>query len=305
MLVVLNRHKSSKGLSHNPAQEPSASAQAFLNQGLYLETCLRRTVLLSEAQFEAFQMDCPDLTKGFDVHQGYEAIEYLVKVLSGLESPIVGETEVLGQFKKQMLPQLKEKTELAGIVQFVLNLVKLVRTKHLVGLGSQSYGSMVRRILKGEQHVLFVGAGVLAESILPWVKASKNIMISVRSLKRFQNSDVHKENKEIKAFSLDENFHFDFPLNVVVCAPISADSLERYLASSNVNTVIDLREESKADPIKNLRCKIFNLEKVFKEVHSGAKVKENLIKNIEDDISHKIEERFVKYRPFGWDDLCL
>lgn len=300
MLVVLNRHKSSGELVENVK-----GAEALLNQGLYLETCLRKTVLLSEAQFDSFKVECPKLANGFDVHTGYGAVEYLVKVLSGLESPVVGETEVLGQFKKQVLPQLKEKTDLAGIVQFVLNLVKLVRTKHLVGLGSQSYGSMVRRILKGEQHVLFVGAGVLTESILPWVKASKNVMLSVRSLKRYEASEVCKANKDLKVFSLDEDFNFDFPLNVVVCAPISSEALESYLAHANVNTVIDLREESKTDSIRNLKCKIFNLEKVFKEVNTGSEVKENLIKNIEEDISHKIEERFVKYRPFGWDDLCL
>ncbi len=296
MLVVLNRHKNA---------ESNQEVNPLLKQGLYLETCLRKTVLFSEAQFESLKIEDTSLSKGFDVRTGYEAVEYMVKVLSGLESPIVGETEVLGQFKKQVIPQLKEKSELEGIVQFVLNLVKVVRTKHLVGLGSQSYGSMVRRIVKGDQHILFVGAGVLTESILPWVKASKNTMLSVRSLERYKTTDVYKENKGLKAFSLDEEFKFDFPLNVVVCAPIEAEVLEKYLSKANVQTVIDLREESKNDPIENLSCKLFNLEKVFEEVHTGEEKKDKLIKNIEDDISHKIEERFVKYRPFGWEDLCL
>lgn len=296
MLVVLNRHKNA---------ESNQEVNPLLKKGLYLETCLRRTVLFSEAQFESFKVEGCDLTQGFDVHTGYEAVEYMVKVLSGLESPVVGETEVLGQFKKQVIPQLKENSDLEGIVQFILNLVKIVRTKHLVGLGSQSYGSMVRRIVKGEQHILFVGAGVLTESILPWVKASKNTMLSVRSLDRYKETDVYKENKALKVFPLDEEFKFDFPLNVVVCAPVEAKVLEQYLSKVNVQTVIDLREESKKDPIENLSCKIFNLEKVFDEVHAGDEKKKKLIKNIEDDICHKIEERFVKYRPFGWEDLCL
>lgn len=296
MLVVLNRSKST---------EIGFKANSYLDQGLYLETCLRKTVLFTEVQFESLMLEDSKFADGFTVYSGYAAVEYLVKVLSGLESPVVGETEVLGQFKKQILPQLSENSALSEVIQFVLNLVKVVRNKHLVGLGSQSYGSMVRRILKGHQHILFVGAGVLTESILPWVKASKNVMISVRSLDRYKATDVCKENTELKAFSMSDEFRFDFPLNVVVCAPVEASVLEEYLSGANVETLIDLREESKKDPVKSLDCKVVNLEKVFEEVKTGKDKKEKLIKNIEDDISTKIEERFVKHRPFGWEDLCL
>jgi glutamyl-tRNA reductase len=296
MLVVLNRSKST---------DAEVKVSSYLDQGLHLETCLRNTVLLTGVQYESLLLDDPKLTSGFAVHTGYGAIEYLVKVLSGLESPIVGETEVLGQFKKQILPQLSKNSALTEVIQFVLNLVKVVRTKHLVGLGSQSYGSMVRRILKGHQHILFVGSGVLTESILPWVTTSKNVMISVRSLDRYKTTDVYKENKKLKAFSMSDEFKFDFPLNVVVCAPVEASVLEEYLRDSNVENLIDLREESKTDPVKGLNCKVVNLEKVFEEVKTGKDKKDKLIKNIEDDISTKIEERFVKHRPFGWEDLCL
>lgn len=300
MLVVLNRHKSSENTS-----EALEVTNPFLEKALYLETCLRKTFILSESNFENLQLENPELLESFDIHKGYASIEYLVKVLSGLESPVMGETEVLGQFKKQVIPQLEEKPDLEGMIQFVLNLVKLVRTKHLVGLGSQSYGSMVRRILKADQHILFVGAGVLTESILPWVKASKNIMLSVRSLERYQQTDLYKENKDLLALSLDEKLNFDFPLNVVVCAPIESSVLKTYLEGVNVHNIIDLREESKADPIEGVSCKVTNLEKVFQEVQAGPEKKEKIIKTIEEDISNKIEERFVKYRPFGWDDLCL
>jgi glutamyl-tRNA reductase len=247
----------------------------------------------------------PRFAEGFAVHSGYGAVEYLVKVLSGLESPVMGETEVLGQFKKQILPQLENKHFLEPVIQFTLNLVKLVRTKHLVGLGSQSYGSLVRRILKGDQHILFVGSGVLTESIIPWVKASKNVMISVRSKERYRKTNVFRDHSELTSYSLDESLNFDFPLNVVICAPVKSKVLEKHLEGVNVQTIIDLREESKSDPIKNIDAHVINLERVFGEVQTGALKKEKIIKNIEEDISHKIEERFVKHRPFGWDDLCL
>lgn len=296
MITVLNSSKNQK------------SAEAFehlSDKGLSLETCLRKTVILSEAQYESLKKESPELFKSFNVYSGFSGVEYLVKVLSGLESPVVGETEVLGQFKKQVVPQLKDKNEFSEVIQFVLNLVKMVRSKHLVGLGSQSYGSLVRRILKAEQHILFIGSGVLAESILPWVKDSKTVMFSVRSLKRYRNSELYKNNVDLKVFSLSEDFKFDLPLNVIVCAPIESKTLEAYLSSANVHKVIDLREESEGDPIKTLEGEIFDLKKVFKEVSDQTLKKENLLKAVNVDINRKIEEKFVKHRPFGWDDLCL
>ena len=104
MLVVLNKSK---------ATAVGCDTSSYLDQGLYLETCLRKTVLFSEVHFEGLLLEDPKLAEGFDVHTGFEAVEYLVKVLSGLESPVVGETEVLGQFKKQILPQLSENSALA------------------------------------------------------------------------------------------------------------------------------------------------------------------------------------------------
>jgi len=293
------------------ASSKTEAEEGFRNlapHGLSLETCLRKMVILSEEKYHSLNQDVnfkERTSKAFEVHSGFSAIEYLVKVLSGLESPVLGETEVLGQFKKQVVPQLNEKTEMAEVVQFVLNLVKMVRSKHLVGLGSQSYGSLVRRILKAEQHVLFVGAGVLAESIFPWIKDSKKNMFAVRSPENFENSEIYEANSDLQTFALSDKFNFDFPLNVIVCAPIEAKKLESFLKDAKVNKIIDLRDESETDPIANIKCEVFDLKEVFGEMTAHADKKEGLIKAVKKDINIKIEEKFVKHRPFGWEDLCL
>jgi glutamyl-tRNA reductase len=57
--------------------------------------------------------------------------------------------------------------------------VKLVRSQHLSGIGSASYGSMVRRLLdNGEvagtsRPVLLIGAGQIAQAVAPWIKGSE------------------------------------------------------------------------------------------------------------------------------------
>jgi hypothetical protein len=51
----------------------------------------------------------------------------------------------------------------------LINDTKAIRTEHLQGIGGASYGSLVRRLLapRPEDRILFVGAGNLAQSMLP------------------------------------------------------------------------------------------------------------------------------------------
>jgi glutamyl-tRNA reductase len=58
---------------------------------------------------------------------------------------------------------------------------KRVRSRHLEGLGSQSYGGMVRQHLKGVPSVIVLGAGQLAEEILPWIVGKTDVNVCARN----------------------------------------------------------------------------------------------------------------------------
>lgn len=272
---------------------------------LLFETCLRQMFIFTEEGFNKAKKN--EVFKGALVLKNLEAIEYIVKVISGLESPILGETEVLGQFKKQILPQVIEKSEFKSVIDFALNITKFVRTKHLKSLGSQTYGSMVRRVLKAEKNVMFIGSGVLASSILPWVYKSKICMMAVRNLDKFKSSKLIKTYDKVKAYSLAEPLNYDFPLSVVVCAPISSKKLEVYLKNANVKTVIDLRENSESDELcfSDSEAKVFRLKEVFTEISQKESRRDQILFSVNKDIKDKIDSNLVKYRPFGWDDLCV
>lgn len=293
-MVLLNRSKQ---------KSDPASLETWSEGFLALKTCLREMYLLNSEEYRLFKKHNPTTHKDFHIYKGFDALEYLVKVLSGLESPILGETEVFGQFRQQVLPFAQDKKDLFPSIQFALNLVKSIRTRHLVGSGSQSYGSLVRRLVKGENHVLFLGAGILAESIYPWVKSSKNVMFALRDKEKFKKSEMYKEDSSIQTFSFEENFYFDFPVNIVICAPLTSEKIQDYLKNTRVNTVIDLREESRQDPLK-IDAKVYDLENVFSEMKSSEEKKE-LIEKINNDIINEIDAKFIKHRPFGWEDLCL
>ena len=137
------------------------------------QTCLRRILFVhagdSAAIIESIQNGELRLLT-IEVFRGHDAYRFLLETICGLNSPIVGETAVMGQFK-EFSQRAKFQTTPWGrfLRQLTLNLMmdaKRVRTRHLQGLGSQSYGSLVRQEVKGLPTVAVLGAGKLAREIL-------------------------------------------------------------------------------------------------------------------------------------------
>src|ERR1044071_1886966 len=119
------------------------------------QTCLRRILFLHASDSPAIiqsiqngELRLPNV----EVFRGDDAYRFLLETICGLNSPIVGETAVMGQFK-EVSERAKFATTPWGcfLHQLMLNLMmdaKRVRHDHLQGLGSQSYGSLVRQEVK-------------------------------------------------------------------------------------------------------------------------------------------------------------
>ena len=82
---------------------------------------------------------------------------------------MLGETQVMGQFKTFLASLSRELSWLNRLGQRLLTDAREIRTQHLQGLGSRSYGSAVRRYLSTTQHAVLVGTGKLAQEVLPFL----------------------------------------------------------------------------------------------------------------------------------------
>ena len=73
------------------------------------------------------------------------SVEHLFKVASGLDSMVLGETEILGQLKKAYQVALSHKhtgTRINKAFQKAFNVAKLIRTETMIQRGSVSVGSV-------------------------------------------------------------------------------------------------------------------------------------------------------------------
>jgi len=134
-------------------------------------------------------------TEAFFRHASQRSIEHLFRVVSGLDSMILGETEILGQVKKAY--QTAQQAGATGrhlnkLFQRAFNVAKEVRTNTNITRGSISVGSVAVELAErlfgrlGECHVMILGAGETSELTAGALQARgvKAIFVANRSYDR-------------------------------------------------------------------------------------------------------------------------
>lgn len=227
-LRVINHHKLDKSVQS--ARSHLKGVLSFPSDAFVLETCQRKVIAFSD----------PKLSYGDDLLKGTHAYEFLLRLVCGLESELQGETEILGQFRAAWSRFEKTESEQADFlspwIQRILEDVKEIRANDLQNLGSQSYGSLVRKVLRegavktpGPQKVLLVGAGHLATEILPWLLSTvsgveNEVSVWNRSVdplfnlkKAFNKINIINNDRDAEKSAWAQADH------VVVCVPFSRD----------------------------------------------------------------------------------
>jgi glutamyl-tRNA reductase len=155
----------------------------FVEEALVLSTCNRTELVIFDPNHDAHQrvasllqerggLSDEDAKRYFYTHHGRVALLHLFRVAAGLDSMVLGETQILGQVKDAFDQAFRIGTaqaHLHTIYQRMLNTAKSVRTETGIGRGLVSVSSVAvnlsRNIFESlEAHeVLLIGAGETAE----------------------------------------------------------------------------------------------------------------------------------------------
>jgi glutamyl-tRNA reductase len=178
-----------------------------LSELVLLSTC-NRVELYGVAPWPAGQIhalfshiagtDC-DVTPHVYVKEGVEAVEHLFAVTSGVDSLVLGETEISGQVKQAY--QAAQEAKLTGRVtnrlfQTALQVAKEIRTRTGIGRGATSVGSvaveLAGRIFDQDlssRTVMIIGAGKMGEACVRHLakKGARSVLVANRSYERAEN----------------------------------------------------------------------------------------------------------------------
>ena len=130
------------------------------------------------------------------IKEGVEAVAHLFSVVSGLDSMVLGETEITGQVK--LAYQAAQAAGLTGRVtnrlfQTALQTAKEIRTQTGIGRGSTSVGSVAVELAErifdrdlSDKTVMIIGAGKMGEACVRHLakKAAQAVLVANRSFER-------------------------------------------------------------------------------------------------------------------------
>jgi len=273
-------------------KKPGAFSQTPESWRVFV-TCLRSMAI----SFDERELPNSDSTD--QVYRNDQAYKFLLEVACGLQSPILGETEVFGQFR-DFADNWSEQTP---FFQNIYADIKSVRQSHLSHLGSQSYGSWVRKQVQSDMPVHILGTGQLAQEIFIWLrKQNTNIRFYSRDPVRAADRLTKAMNYEaaVSDFSGAQNLKGSA---VVVASPLSAQLVQRWRGRKKAKLLIDLRDDSNSNRISGVH---FRLQDVFSEIEKGRDHASQKISQARLMIEEIVAKRFKSQtiRPFGWDDLC-
>jgi glutamyl-tRNA reductase len=303
-------------LIHRPGSRSEGVLDSVHTVGdsFFWKTCLRQIAIFQSHELAAQSTDEFSCVENGDVKimRGEEAYRFLLQVICGLHSPLVGETEVYGQFKLAVasykIPLTPWGSQLKRFFKLLFEDAKRIRLHHLEELGSQSYGSVLRRELKGARSIHVLGAGHLVQEILPWIaKDGNEVYIHCRQPeKALAELGLHPgvSFHAIRPGVLNELNNADA---LVVAAPVSADWLDQWMpssADSSLSVIVDFRADSAEDRISGYR--VLDLSQVFGHiVENQSRIearKTEALSAVDDAV--KVRRLHVEYRPFGWEDVC-
>jgi glutamyl-tRNA reductase len=282
--------------------------------GLEWQTCLRRILFLNRtdnaALIEAAQSDA--ISSGsVEVYRANDAYGFLLEVICGLNSPLVCETAVMGQFKEFCAQAKFANTPWAWFLrQFTSNVLvdaKRVRHEHLQGIGSQSYGSLVRQHLKGMPTVAVLGSGKLAREILPWLAGKTSARLFYRNWQHAKDLVQEYPDVQLDQYSMDDAGWQQEETGLVIAAPIKASEVEAWVKaqSSTFSKCLDLRGDAATDPI-TLPIPVIKLSELFEALRSERQRLEGRVDSARGAIKQLLQRQThqAQFRPFGWEDLC-
>ena len=286
-----------------------------INEVIVISTCNRTEIYvdsLSGSRDLSEWLNLDNELKVFSehmyVHEEEDAIEHLFKVVSGLDSMVIGESEVLGQVKNSYKVALENKTidsKLKRLFEYSFSVAKNVRSNTDIGGNAISfmYTSilLIKKVFRDifKKKCLLIGAGEMTQLALKYLKSNNVNNITICNRNEEKGKKLANENNcgYSHLNNLTDIIHEH---DIIITSTsstlplIGKGNIENALQSrSNKSIVIiDLGVPRDVEyQIKKLdNVYLYTIDDLGDIIEKNYKIRENSIKEAEDIIKFKIIE---------------
>lgn len=298
------------------------SVEPALTEAFAFDSCQRKLWILHDDFLDARQ----SLPEGVDSFSGEAAYLFLMRVTTGLESEVLGETDVFGQFKDAWRKSGGEKGELHFWMQRLFEDTKEVRTQHLQNIGGSSYGGLVRKLIREKYSevtgpLLLIGAGQIAQSVspqfLPHLIGNRELWIwnrngeNLNSLKQDLSKNV-KDPTLIRALQTEGDLEnaWKTAAHVVVCIPAGSARDARWIEwrKSTPGSVVHLGGMQKDCAAWQVIPDFYALDDVFRLEKSQSEIRTAQVARAVKACEERAKLRGLSPSisvPHGWEDLAV
>lgn len=262
-----------------------------------LSTC-QRTIVLSFSRYPFKHNDLPD----HELHSGEAAYLFLLETICGLKSKLIGENEIVGQFKnayKIYATSTLKDTKLLTILEKLFQDAKDIRTQYLIGISQKTYASLTRRHFQKSKarHIVIVGSGQLAEDLINQFKKKARVSICARNEARVAVLAATHQLDVIPWEKRHELTDTAFIANTIgnACTLFDENFFDQWSDKNTERLFVDLGSPSTISTTLTGDQGVLRLEDIFKEgaIVEGQKQKQiDLAKAAMLSITHKRKALF-------------
>jgi len=267
-----------------------------------LKTC-QRDLVLAFNDHPFVDGDLP----AHKLHTGEEAYLFLLETICGLKSKLIGENEIVSQFKAayQIYGQSTFKnTKLLHILEKLFKDAKDIRTQYLIGISQKTYASLTRRHLIQKaraEHVVVIGSGALAEDLINQFKKKALVSICARNSTRANELAELHGLKVIPWEDRQQLVNYSYLANTVGAEAtlFDEDFFSEWKAKNDTALFVDLGSPSTISTELSLADGIVRLDDIFDEgaiVEGQKQMQIDLARQAMQDLTQKrkslFEEKF-------------
>ena len=277
------------------------------------EDCTRVLPLLTDFLSETKGVTTRELEPYLYTFTGEQAVLHAYRVVSGIDSMVLGETQIAGQTKKAVQHSRKAGglgLYLNHLFETAFSTAKLVRSHTTIGRNSVSLASAAVRLAErlfgdlSQRRILYIGAGEMIELCAAHFGARnpKEITVANRSLNRGQALAARYKGTAIRLQDLpDVISHYDIIVSCTASAlPIlGLGMLARAIKERNREPIciIDLAVPRDVEPeVRDLAdVFVYTIDDLGNIVQAGKESRTGAVKKAEELVALRLEE-FLRWQ---------